>query len=99
VADKVIIASPEVVFRQEVQHVRCGGTYLAHSEKEIVSDDGECPVCRRVLAIYKATFGKQIVTTAGTPLAAELGMPVSLGKPGLIEGTPDEASKPVQIDA
>jgi hypothetical protein len=75
-----------VAFRQEIQHVRCGGTYLAHSPKEIVGDTEDCPVCRRVIAIKKATLGAQIVATPGTPLAEELGLVVLSGKPGPVEG-------------
>ena len=75
------------VFRKEIQHVRCGGTYLAHSESEIVADDGTCPVCRRVIAIKAATLGQQIVATPGTPLADELGLVVLTGVPGPVKGS------------
>jgi hypothetical protein len=78
-------AAEVVPFREQILHARCGGLYLAHSKEEIVPDDGTCPVCKRVLAIKETTFGRQIVTTAGTPLADELGMEVSEGKPGPAE--------------
>jgi hypothetical protein len=83
------------VFRQEIQHVRCGGTYLAHSPSEIVADDENCPVCRRVIAIKAATLGQSIVATPGTPLAEELGLVVLAGTPGPAKGT----EIPVNIEA
>lgn len=81
--DKVEVGT----YRREIIHARCGGTYLAHSEKEVVPDEGTCPVCKRVLSIYAATARQQIVATPGTPLAAELGLVVLSGIPGPAEGT------------
>lgn len=91
-ADKAVAAVILAPFREEHKHVRCGGTYLAHSPSEIVPDEGECPVCTRVLGIYKATHGKQNVASAGTPLAIQTGLEVSIGKPGPVEGGPDAAA-------
>jgi hypothetical protein len=83
-------AVAETVFRQEIKHVRCGGTYLAHSKAEIVGEGEDCPVCTRVLAIYKGTHGLQNVASFGTPLAEELGLWVTTGKPGPVEPTSGE---------
>jgi hypothetical protein len=82
VADKVIIASPEVIFRQEIQHVRCGGTYLAHSKGKSFPTMANV---RYAVGCWRSPgdFWPPNCSTAGTPLAEELGMPVSIGQTGL----------------
>ena len=69
-------------FPQILQHAKCGATYQAFQPEEVVDAITDCSVCTAVRHDYQRSGGLVNRTTAGTPLASELGLVVFSGKPG-----------------
>jgi hypothetical protein len=64
---------------REYRHGKCGGVVVG---AERVTDEEDCPICAEVRTAFHQ-YGV-IRASAGTPLAAELGLEVLAGKPGIV---------------
>lgn len=65
-----------------VRHVKCGGEYQVFGPDEIVLDGVDCQICQEIRERFQVSHGLNNTATAGTPLAAELGLVVVVDKIG-----------------
>ena len=65
-----------------VRHARCGGEYQVFGPGEIWPDGVDCQICREIRERFEVSHGLNNTATAGTPLAAELGLVVVVDKIG-----------------
>jgi hypothetical protein len=65
-----------------VRHARCGGEYQVFGPGEITPDGVDCQICREIRERFEVSHGLNNTATAGTPLAAELGLVVVVDKIG-----------------
>lgn len=63
-------------------HPKCGSLYRVAILEEEISAEEDCPVCREVRAAWQHSGGLINRASAGTPLAAALGLALTTGAPG-----------------
>ena len=66
-----------------VIHGKCGASYQIWTEAERLTDAVDCEICRAVRADYVRSSGLINRASAGTPLAQELGLVVTVGQSGI----------------
>ena len=64
------------------RHAKCGGEYQVFAPDEMVPDSVDCQICREIRERFQVSYGLNNTATAGTPLAAELGLVVVVDKIG-----------------
>lgn len=69
-----------------VRHARCGGEYQVFGPEEVVPEGEDCQICREVRERFRVSGGSNNTATAGTPLAEELGLVVTVDRIGPVAG-------------